>query len=71
MELFDYNLAIKPDTTPRHINGITCDAKNCIYHEGDNYCTAIRITVGSIIAISSSETRCATFEPRGDITRTY
>lgn len=71
MGLFDNRLSVRPDTPPRHINGITCDARNCIYHDGDNYCTAKHITVGSVIANSSSETRCATFEPRGDITRRY
>ncbi|MBQ8509005.1 MAG: DUF1540 domain-containing protein [Clostridia bacterium] len=69
MGLFDNHLNIGVDTTPRHISGITCDARNCVYHDGDNYCTASRVNIGSIVATSSSETRCATFEPRGDITR--
>ena len=62
-------LYVGPDARPSHIEGITCDAKNCVHHDGDNYCTAKHITVGNIIALSSSETRCATFEPRGKITR--
>ncbi len=62
-------LYVGSDTRPSHIDGITCDAKNCVHHDGDNYCTAKHITVGNIIALSASETRCATFEPRGKITR--
>ena len=29
----------------KHIKGITCDVKNCVYHDGDAYCTADRIAV--------------------------
>ena len=68
MGLFDNSLAPRVDTQPRHISGITCDARNCIYHDGDIYCTADHITVRSMVATSSSETRCATFEPRHGIT---
>ncbi|MBQ8551752.1 MAG: DUF1540 domain-containing protein [Clostridia bacterium] len=71
MGLFANNLAIGTDTVPRHINGITCDAKNCVYHDGDNFCTADRVTIGSIVSTRSSETRCSTFEPRGEITKKY
>ncbi|MBQ2765762.1 MAG: DUF1540 domain-containing protein [Clostridia bacterium] len=69
MGLFTNNLITRADTIPRHIRGITCDAKNCVYHDGDNFCTAERVTIGRINAINSSETRCATFELRGEITR--
>lgn len=71
MGLFASNLLSGPDSVPRHINGITCDARNCVYHDGDNFCTAERITVGSTAATRPSETRCATFELRGEITRKY
>ncbi len=67
MALFE-NL-LKTDTIPRHIYGITCDVKNCIWHDGDNYCTADRVNIGSITANAASDTRCATFRPRGEITR--
>ena len=30
--------------------GITCDVKNCQYHEGDCYCTAHKIAVGPSFA---------------------
>lgn len=69
MALFDNSLALRPDTLPRHINGITCDAHNCVYHEGDHFCTANRVNIGNVVAMTPSETRCATFEPRGKITR--
>ena len=71
MGLFTNNLLTPVDSIPRHISGITCDVKNCVYHDGDNFCTARRVTIGSTAAVRSSETRCATFEPRGEITRKY
>ena len=67
MAIFDNRLALRPDTPPRHINGITCDAQGCIYHDGDNYCTADRVNIGNIVARTSVETRCATFEPKSGI----
>lgn len=68
MEIFDNSLAIKSNA-PRHINGITCDVHNCVYHDGDNYCTADRVNIGNAAAVKCGETRCATFEMRGEITR--
>jgi len=48
-----------------HINsGITCDVKNCAYHEGDCHCTASKIAVGPSHATSSTDTICATFKPK-------
>jgi len=49
---------------PKHIQGISCDAKNCVYHDGDNYCTANKINVGPAYATSSTDTVCATFKER-------
>lgn len=69
MGLFDDRLVPRVDTQPRHISGITCDARNCVYHDGDIYCTAEHITVRSMVATSSSETRCATFEARRGVTK--
>lgn len=69
MGLFDNSLTVKPDTLPRHIKGITCDAHNCVFHDGDGLCTAERVNIGNIVATSSAETRCATFEPRSGVTR--
>ncbi len=71
MGLFTNNLLVPTDSAPRHINGITCDVRNCVYHDGDNFCCAKRVTIGSAVARNASETRCATFEPRGEITRKY
>ncbi len=50
--------------TPKHIQGIACDVKNCVYHDCDTYCTAGQIAVGPSFATSSSETVCATFKER-------
>ena len=46
----------------KEIKGITCEAKNCIFHDKSNNCLAGRIEVGSSNAINESETRCKTFE---------
>ncbi|MCQ2429037.1 MAG: DUF1540 domain-containing protein [Clostridia bacterium] len=45
------------------LNGVCCDVKNCVYHEGDDRCTAKEITVGPSYADTSSDTACATFKP--------
>lgn len=71
MGLFTSNLLAPTDSIPRHINGITCDVQSCVYHDGDNFCTAKRVQIGSMAAVKSSETRCATFEPRGEVTKKY
>lgn len=50
---------------PAHYNkGINCDAKNCVYHDCDHYCTAEMINVGPQNACCSSDTVCATFKER-------
>jgi len=49
---------------PQHINGITCDVRNCAYHDGDIYCTADHINVGPMSATSSTDTVCATFKQK-------
>ena len=48
----------------KHIKGIKCDVKNCVYHDCDTYCTAGQIAVGPSFATSSSDTVCATFKER-------
>ena len=45
-------------------NGISCDVKNCQYHQGDCYCTAEKIAVGPSFATSSTDTVCATVKPK-------
>lgn len=59
MSIFNNNSAV-----PQHIRGITCDVKNCTYHDGDNYCTASKINVGPSYATSSTDTVCATFKEK-------
>lgn len=46
--------------------GISCDVKNCVYHDGDNYCTAGKIAVGPSYATSCTDTVCATFKQRNN-----
>lgn len=48
----------------KHIQGIKCDVKNCVYHDCDTYCTAGQIAVGPSFATSSADTVCATFKER-------
>ena len=36
--------------------GITCDVRNCQYHQGDCHCTAEKIAVGPSFATSSTDT---------------
>ena len=50
---------------PKHYNkGISCDAKNCVYHDCETHCTAKQIIVGPSKAENSGETACTTFKPR-------
>lgn len=50
--------------TKEHIKGISCNVKNCVYHDCDTHCTAHEIAVGPSSATSSSETLCATFKEK-------
>ncbi len=49
----------------KHIKGINCAVKNCVYHDGESYCTAEHINVAPSNATSSTETACATFKLEG------
>lgn len=42
---------------------ISCEVKNCTYHDQSDKCSAKAITVGPTFAVSSSDTVCATFKP--------
>ncbi len=44
--------------------GVLCDVKNCVYHDGENHCTAERINVGPSYATSCTDTVCATFKQK-------
>lgn len=46
----------------KEIKGISCEVKNCIYHDMSNRCTAGEIKVGTKSATKTSETNCQTFE---------
>ncbi len=48
----------------QHIKGISCDVRNCVYHDGDSDCTAERIAVGPSYATSCTDTVCATFKQK-------
>jgi len=43
------------------IEGIYCDAKNCVYNVGDCRCNAGHVSIGTKNACSTSETLCGTF----------
>lgn len=46
----------------KEIKGISCEVKNCVYHDMSNTCTAGHITVGNKSATKTAETACETFE---------
>ena len=50
--------------TTKKNKGISCDVKNCTYHEGECTCTADKIAVGPSYATSCTDTVCATFKQK-------
>lgn len=48
----------------QHNKGVVCDVRNCAYHDGNNYCTAAKISVGPSFATSCTDTVCATFKQK-------
>ena len=44
--------------------GVSCDVKNCTYHDGECNCTAEQIAVGPSYASCCTDTVCATFRPK-------
>ena len=48
------------------IDGVSCNAKHCIYNREGNVCDAGKIAIGTNSATSSSETNCATFKCKTD-----
>ena len=42
--------------------GIKCEVKNCVYHDGHSHCKADKIEVGPDYAISCADTVCSTFK---------
>ena len=67
--LLDNTLVVNGSSVPRHIDGISCDVQSCVYHDGDNYCTAKRVSIGNLTASNAAETRCATFTAKSGVTR--
>ncbi len=59
-----FNVNMEDGKIPQHIRGIVCDVRNCAYHDGDGFCTANRIEVGTTYANRSSDTMCVTFKPK-------
>ena len=51
-------------TTPQHISGISCNVKNCKYHDSHNFCTADKISIGPSYACNCRDTICATFKQK-------
>lgn len=43
------------------IKGISCEVKNCVFHDKTDCCNAGHITVGSKMAKNVSDTKCETF----------
>lgn len=60
-DLFDDDIASSLGNPPKHIKGIVCSVKNCIYHDSDGYCTAKGVNIGPSFASSCTDTVCATF----------
>ena len=48
----------------KHNKGVTCDVKNCTYHDGECWCCAEQISVGPSFASSCTDTVCATFKSK-------
>lgn len=46
----------------KEIKGISCEVKNCVYHDKANNCNAGHIKVGTTNATTMTETNCQTFE---------
>jgi hypothetical protein len=46
---------------------VSCDVKNCSYHDSDDLCSASKIKVGPTFAVSSTDTVCDTFRPKGKL----
>lgn len=46
----------------KEIKGISCEVKNCAYHDMSNNCNAGHITVGCTDAKTTKETACETFK---------
>lgn len=50
----------------KEIKGISCEVKNCMYHDKSDCCTAGHITVGCSSATKNADTKCETFKCSDD-----
>lgn len=58
---FDEDITSNLNNPPKHIKGIVCSVKNCIYHDTEGYCTANIVNIGPSYAENCTDTVCATF----------
>lgn len=49
---------------PQRLQGVSCDVKSCVYHDGEQHCTANRIKVGPAYATAVTDTVCSTYRPK-------
>jgi len=54
----------------QEIKGITCEVKNCVYHDKAGCCNAGHIRVGNPSATQVSDTICETFECNSECSTT-
>jgi len=45
-------------------SGISCEVKNCVYHDKGCHCTAEKVNIGPQHANTSADTVCSTFRPQ-------
>lgn len=52
-------------------NFISCEAVNCVYHKGQDTCTAEKIRVANEGACCCDDTKCSSFKIREKIPSNY
>ena len=48
---FDEDITENLNNPPKHIKGLVCSVKNCVYHDSEGYCTAYSVHILSLIHI--------------------
>ena len=61
---FDEDITENLNNPPKHIKGLVCSVKNCVYHDSEGYCTACSVHIGPGYASACPDTVCATFKAR-------
>lgn len=59
-----YENAVSTNMDPVPQTEILCEVSNCVYHSGENRCTASSVNVSGSSASTSRETLCSTFKAR-------